>query len=894
MGAKALPGNAQQNTVLISEASANQSARQLSWYDQSSAITISTTLRTAPVVGVARQMLADDLALVTGKKPQIYTSFNNKATICAIDLSRDKSQDKWLKSLGLPVDSLRRLKDGFLVKALAEGNGSKGRIIVAGADARGTAYGLLEVSRMAGVTPWVWWGDAKPQHRNSLTIASDYCTVQSPSVEYRGVFINDEDWSFQPWSWLNFDRQKQGVISANTYRELFKLLLRLRANMIWPAMHESTVAFYQVPGAKECADSCGIVIGTSHCEPLMRNNAGEWEVAKRGRYNYITNRESVIGYWTERLKEAGQNENFYTIGMRGVHDGEMEGVKTQQEKVDALNAVIKDQRELLTKYLVNDKKVRKARGYKRVEDIPQVFVPYKEVLQTMEAGVNVPDDVTLMWCDDNYGYMTRLSDSLQQKRKGGAGVYYHLSYWGRPHDYLWLTTTAPGLIYSEMKQAYDHNARKTWIANVHDPKVACYDLELFLDLAWNINTVSCPVRRNYGSDAVTVSLDQHLRNWLCRQYGEAAGTALLPVMKEFYRLTTIRRPEHMGWNQTELDKKTYPRGISPVRDTEFSFTEFGNEAQRYIDDYAAIRHEAERIGREMISKEMQEAYFAQVLYPVSGASYMAEKLLYAQQARQLASGGVGRLRWERDEKLTLACAKSQYAYQQIRSLTDHYNNTIAGGKWKNLMCDNPRDLYVFWAPTLPVSLTDAEMKTALANDKTRKATAVPSSTKDYYALNASRYTSLAGKTSSEGSAKGAADASAERRPTIIENLGHSQQAVALPKGMALNYRFTAEKSGEANVTLCLIPTQANDKGDIRVEVSIDGAAPKVFSLKEPFRSETWKLNVLRGQARFVMPVEIKEGEHTLTVKALDDHIILDQWMLDFNKNRKYYVIPTGR
>ena len=174
--------------------------------------------------------------------------------------------------------------------------------------------------------------------------------------------------------------------------------------------------------------------------------------------------------------------------------------------------------------------------------------------------------------DDNYGYMTRLSDAEQQKRQGGGGVYYHLSYWGRPHDYLWLTTTQPGLIYSEMKAAYDHNCRKLWIVNVHDPKVAAYDLEFFLDMAWDINSIQ------------PNTINQHLERWLCTQFGENAGKQLAPAMREFYRLCGIRKPEFMGWSQVELDKKYYPRGRSQVVDTEFSEKEFGNELNRYLLD----------------------------------------------------------------------------------------------------------------------------------------------------------------------------------------------------------------------------------------------------------------------------------------------------------------------
>jgi len=223
------------------------------------------------------------------------------------------------------------------------------------------------------------------------------------------------------------------------------------------------------------ADKYGIVMATSHCEPLMRNSAGEWDAKKYGQYNYLTNKDSIISYWTERLKKVGQSENIYTIGMRGVHDGQMQGVKTLDEHTKALNLIIQDQRNLLSRYVNAD-----------VTKVPQVFVPYKEVLSVYDNGLQVPDDVTLIWCDDNYGYITRLSNEQERKRKGGSGVYYHISYWGRPHDYLWLCTTSPAQIYTEMKRAWDYGAQKLWILNVGDIKPGEYDTEFFMDLAWNI------------------------------------------------------------------------------------------------------------------------------------------------------------------------------------------------------------------------------------------------------------------------------------------------------------------------------------------------------------------------------------------------------------------------
>ena len=378
------------------------------WYNGEPHISYSLSKHVSPVVTTAIQMWGEDMMDVTGAA---LRKEDTGAKVRIIQLDKDKGAAKLLKSAGIDAGKLKEQKDAFCIKV----NGNQ--LIVVGSNGRGTAYGILELSRMAGVSPWKWWADELPEKRGRLTLPADFQTEQSPSVEYRGIFLNDEDWTLQPWCWRTFSPAKSGMISAQAYKQVFKLLMRLRANAIWPAMHGSSIPFFYVPGAKEAADSCGIVIGTSHCEPMMRNNVGEWNIKERGAYNYVNNRERVQNYWIERLKESGKYENIYTIGMRGIHDGAMEGVgKKLDNQTAALQQVIDDQREMLQKY-VN----------KRVEEIPQQFVPYKEVLQVMENGLVVPDDVMLTWCDDNYGYMTRLSDSLQQKRKGGAGVYYHLS-----------------------------------------------------------------------------------------------------------------------------------------------------------------------------------------------------------------------------------------------------------------------------------------------------------------------------------------------------------------------------------------------------------------------------------------------------------------------------------
>lgn len=813
------------------------------WFSSGTPLTYTVSRDADPVVGVAVEMLQGDLQEVTGTRPQ---PARTGAALRIVQYDRERTS---LARLGVPADiadSLRFVREAFYVGT----HGSQ--VVVVGSDARGTAYGVLELSRLAGVSPWIWWGDSRPDKKPRLEIPDGWSTFQHPSVEYRGLFLNDEDWAFRVWAAQYYSPQGVDLtISADAYRQICKLLLRLRANTLWPGMHPGTTAFFQVPGAREMADSLGILIGTSHCEPLLRNNVGEWDVAARGRYNYLTNKQAVQDYWTERLRQVDR-ENLFTIGMRGIHDGSMEGLEraTLDEKTAALQQVIDDQRVLLRKYIDKD-----------LTRIPQMFMPYKEVLEIMENGLKVPDDVTIVWCDDNYGYMTRLSDTAQQARSGGAGVYYHLSYCGRPHDYLWLTTTQPGLIYNEMMEAWRHNVRKLWVANVHDPKVAAYDLEFFLDLAWDVNCVR------------PESVPDHLAAWLAREFGSAAAERVAPALQEFYRLCAIRKPEFMGWSQVELsDTQRYPRGLSQVQDTEFSFSEFANEAQRYIDRFRAVRATVEQAAA-FVPEHRRDAWFAAVAYPVGAAGSMAEKQLYAQLARSRNKTTYSPGPWKADETMLAAAALSQRAYQDIRALTRRYNEELAGGRWQGIMSERPRDLYVYWAPHLPVALTQEELAQWSRAGQDWRAPEVPSAGADYYARQAWDY---------DG-------ASAPVHP--VRSLGHSDRAVPVARGESLRYEFRTEGSGEAVVRVAVIPTQALDKGDIRFSVSVDGGAPQVCSIKEPYRSDRWKENVMRGQAVVSVPVKLASGAHTLTLTAVDDHILFDQWMVDFKPGRKFYLFP---
>ena len=842
-------------------------AKDIVWFDGTNPVTYSVQKNTDPVVGVALNMFSDDMLEVT--ETYAIPASRNKAKIIIYQLDKATAKEKKeIEKQGFNINKISNGNDAFSIRCV------KKNIVVVGANGRGTAYGILELSRLAGVSPWIWWGDVVPEVKEELTIDEHFSTTQSASVEYRGIFINDEDWSIRHWSYSNYDQAPYGHIGTKTYRRIFELLLRLRANTLWPAMHEGTTPFFKIPGAKALADSCGIVIGTSHCEPLLRNNVGEWNKDRFGNFNYLTNKEKIQTYWTERLNEVkNSRNNIFTIGMRGIHDGRMNGVKGNDEYLKALQTVIDDQQELIRKCIGDPSKQM------------QVFIPYKEVLKVYDKGLKVPDYATLMWCDDNFGYMTRLSNADEQKRKGGGGVYYHLSYWGSPHDYLWLTTTQPGLIYNEMRQAYDHNLRKIWIANVHDPKVASYDLELFLDLAWNIN---CTTGETVG---------EHYKQWLIRQFGEKAGNVLYPAMVKFYRLCGERKPEFMAWSETGLsNRERYERGVSPIRNTEFSH-EFGDEMQRYLDDFEAVSNkiiEAE----DSVSAELNDAYFSMIEYPVCAARAHAIKILESQKARQLADGRPGRDKDEQEETMRIACAKAQKAYHDLVALTNCYNSSIANGKWENIMNMHPRDLPVFGAPVLPMLLSGENMEEELSKSEYEaKGENIPYSwiarKEGFIARNCSNYDRPSPRSPLKGESQSANKSpfKGDLEGRLISMLGHSMKAVALSKGSTLSYNFTSEHEDSALLRVALIPTHPHDNGDLRFAISIDGNNEKVLSIKEPYHSEQWKKNVLRGQTVKNIGIKLTKGEHTLTIRAIDEGIILDQWMIDFKKNRKHYLFP---
>lgn len=547
-----------------------------------------------------------------------------------------------LKAVSADVSALIGKKQAFLLQVLPDG-----KLLVAGSDSHGTAYGIMELSRLIGVSPWEWWADVTSEKKISFMLPAEYQTLQSPSVEYRGIFINDEDWGLMPWSSQTYEPSDvKGHIGPKTNARIFELLLRLRANTYWPAMHECTLPFFLTEGNRKVAEEYGIFIGSSHCEPMVCSAAGEWRRRGQGDYDYVNNSASVYKFWEDRVKEVAQQGNIYTLGMRGVHDGQMQGAKTVAEQKAVLERVLKDQRGLLQKYVNKD-----------VTAIPQAFIPYKEVLDIYNAGLQVPDDVTLIWCDDNYGYIRHFPTAEERARKGGNGIYYHVSYWGRPHDYLWLGTFSPYLLHQQMKLAYDRGIQKMWVLNVGDIKPAEYQIELFLDMAWNIDEVN------------EIGVTAHLKSWLEREFGSNCAEELLPAMEAHYQLSYIRKPEFMG-NTREEERDPKYKVIKDLPWSEQTISE-------RLRSYTVLSDVVERM-ESNIPADRQDAYFQLVKYPVQAAAQMNRKILTTQLARHSKAD------WK----------QSDAAFDSIASLTQQYNS-LQNGKWNRMMDFQPRKLPVF-------------------------------------------------------------------------------------------------------------------------------------------------------------------------------------------------------
>ena len=524
--------------------------------------------------------LQSDIEAVTGVEANMVSDAAD-ADIIIGTIGMSDAVDAFIENGSLDVSETEGEWEAFTIQNIG------GDLVIAGADKRGTIYGIYDLSEKMGVSPWEWWADVAPSHSDAIYVSlpEGGYTEGAPSVKYRGIFINQE-YNLNRWS-LSLD-EDGGYMNTATYEKLFELLLRLKANYMWPAMHEYSPAFNNNPENAKKADEYGIVMGSSHCEMLLRNNMGElldfqnkWisehpdaklymyhdgsldadvaydytDVDAEG--NPVDNKQFVEDYWRERVRENGGYENVYTIGMRGVHDGTWNPVNadTDEEKIALLEEIIAKQREILSEEIG-----------KPASEIPQVFIPYKEIMDLYNKGIDLPDDVTVMFTNDNYGHIRQGFNAEERARSGGGGIYYHVSYHGRPFDLLWNGSTQLGLIKEEMTKAYDSGADTIWLLNVGPLKPFENQTEYFLDLGRDVEGLRNTSIRDYTAD------NAH------RYFGfdEEQAYEYADIQCERLELVNGRRPEF------------YQQGL-------FSLTSYGDEGQKVIDAYAELLERSEAL-----------------------------------------------------------------------------------------------------------------------------------------------------------------------------------------------------------------------------------------------------------------------------------------------------------
>jgi len=577
------------------------------------------------LAGIAAGLFCDDVQTVTSRRPSLVHdagSLSGQAVIIGT-IGHSALVDQLIAAGKIKADDVAGQWETYRIATVDHPLPNvDSALIIAGSDRRGTAYGVFDLSKRIGVSPWYWWADVTPAHQNELNIQPLDVKEGPPSVKYRGIFINDEDWGLEPWAAKTFERE-QGNIGPKTYQKVFELILRLRGNFLWPAMHPVSTEFGRIAENIKLADDWGIVMGASHTEAMNRNNV-LWPKEGVGPWRYDTNRTNVLSYWEQWAKLRGPYEAVWTLGIRGVHDSAMLGPPDVPSRIKIVENAIADQRDLLKKYVNPD-----------LTKVPQLFAPYKEVLPLYQAGMKVPDDVTILWCDDNYGYIRQLSTPAEQQRSGGSGVYYHISYLGHPRSYVWLNTTPPALIWEEMSKAYDYGDNRVWVCNVGDIKPGEIGMDFWMRLGWDI--------QSYGRNNVP----DYFTDFATEQFGPDLAPQIADVLAGYFRLGFARKPEAMDTDS-------------------FSLTNFDEAAARMA-DYDRLEKQAVAVGSQ-IPPRLADAYYELVLYPVKAAALTNHAFIEAQRGNDPSK-----------------------IIKQINDETDRYNNEIASGKWHGIIMTKGTD-----------------------------------------------------------------------------------------------------------------------------------------------------------------------------------------------------------
>lgn len=584
--------------------------------------------------GVIRAVtdLQADIERVTGRRPGIVAEHEKGRTPVIIGtIGKSALIDSLSQSGKLDTRDLRGKWESFVITTVkAPLPGIKEALVIVGSDKRGTIYGIYELSEQLGVSPWYWWADVPVKRHKKVYVLPGRYASEEPAVRYRGIFLNDEAPCLTGWT-----REKFGGMNAKFYTKVFELLLRLRANYLWPAMWEN--AFNEDdPENPRLADEYGIVMGTSHHEPMMRAHE-EWVRHKsnygNGQWNYTTNADGLKQFFRGGIARNRSYENLMTIGMRGDGDEAMPTTGSLRSDIQLVERIMADQRQILSDELHTD-----------AARVPQLWALFTEVQKFYENGLRVPDDVTLLWTDDNTGNLRRLPTAEERNRKGGAGIYYHFDMHGGPFAYQWINTNPFPKIWEQMNLAHEYGANRIWIANVGDLKPLELPIEFFLRLAWNPTY--------WTKDRIA----EYTRRWAEREFGPAHAAEIADVVSKYTK--------YNGWRKPEL-----------ITSDTFSVQNY-REAERVAAAWRDVTEQAERL-YDVLPAESRDAFYQLVLHPTKASGIVAQINIAAGRNRLFARQGRASANQEADRVRAL--------FKEDQGLSDYYNHGLAGGKWNHLM-----------------------------------------------------------------------------------------------------------------------------------------------------------------------------------------------------------------
>ena len=613
--------------------------------------------------GVIRAIndLQHDIERVTGRKPELQPCdvFTGSSVIIGT-LDNSKLISSLVESGKLEVSDIKGKWESFVITTIEKPvPGVDQAMVIVGSDKRGTIYGIYELSQQLGVSPWYWWADVPVKKRQQVYINPGRYKSGEPKVKYRGIFINDENPSLGPWAGKKF-----GGCNSKMYVHMFELILRLRGNYLWPAMWGKSI-YEDDPESARLANEYGVVLGSSHHEPMTRAQA-DWGRAKancgNGQWNYSNNEEGLKKFWTEGIERNKDHEVLITIGMRGDGDEGMDNSEGMEAGARLMEKIVADQRKI----------IQDVKGVDPAT-VPQMWALYKEVTNFYDYGVRLPDDVTMLWCDDNWGNIRRLPSPEERHRSGRAGIYYHFDYCGSPHNYKWLNYNPLPKIWEQMNMAYHYGADRIWVVNVGDLKPMEVPIEFFIRMGWDPEAMS------------KEKIAEFTLKWAEREFGSEYAEEIANIVSKYAK--------YNGWRK--------PESIKPETFSQINY----QEAERVINAWKEITKKAEMIN-EKLSPEYRDAFYQLVLYPTKASATVVEyktgiakHRLYTDQGRASANTLVTHL---------------DYLYDLDNELRDTYH-TIVGGKWRSMMNSD-----VLWKKTeLPVKdlKNDAVLGVAVEGSK---------------------------------------------------------------------------------------------------------------------------------------------------------------------------------